>query len=70
MDLIAILSTVILMVTLGTLIIAIAAYIALKLRDRRKPTAVKLNMHEDSEIFEPVFLKRYLPPSTSEDMKD
>jgi hypothetical protein len=70
MDLIAILSTVILLVTLGTLTIAIAAYLALKLRDRRKPTSVKLNMQEDSEEFTPVFIKRYMPPSIKDDMKD
>ena len=70
MDLIAILSTVILLVTIGTITIAIAAYLALKLRDRRKPTSDRLNMHRESEEFTPVFLKRYMPPSKMNDLKD
>jgi heme/copper-type cytochrome/quinol oxidase subunit 2 len=70
MDLIAILSTVILLVTIGTITIAIAAYVALKLRDRRKPTTGRLNMHGETEDFSPVFLKRYMPPSKINDLKD
>ena len=37
MDIIGILSTVILLVTIGTITVAVAAYAALKLQDRRKP---------------------------------
>jgi hypothetical protein len=66
MDLIAILSTVILLVTIGTITVAIAAYAALKLRDRRKPKAGRLQVAESSKSFEPVFLKRYMPPSHSD----
>ncbi len=64
MDLVAILSTVILLVTIGTITIAIAAYVALKLRDRRKPKAGKLKLEGVVETFEPVFLKRYMPPAS------
>lgn len=63
MDLIAILSTVILVVTIGTITVAVAAYAALKLRDRRKPKKGQLQAAEGSTSFEPVFLKRYMPPS-------
>lgn len=67
MDLISILSTVILLVTIGTIAVAIAAYAALKLRDRRKPKAGKLNMQGESDEFVPVFLKRYMPSSKTDD---
>jgi hypothetical protein len=63
MDLIAILSTVILLVTIGTIAVAVAAYAALKLRDKRKPKKGKLDMGGEAPPFEPVFLKRYMPPS-------
>jgi hypothetical protein len=63
MDLIAILSTVILLVTIGTITVAIAAYAALKLRDKRKPKAGRLQAVEKSAAYEPVFLTRYMPPS-------
>lgn len=63
MDLVAILSTVILLVTIGTITIAIAAYVALKLRDRRKPKSGRLKLEGVVESFEPVFLKRYMPPA-------
>lgn len=69
MDLIAILSTVILLVTIATITIAIAAYVALKLRDRRKPTPGRLNMEGESEDFAPVFLKRHMPPCKTDDLK-
>jgi hypothetical protein len=66
MDLIAILSTVILLVTIGTITVAIAAYVALKLRDRRKPKAGRLQAAEKSAAYEPVFLTRYMPPSQAD----
>lgn len=60
MDLISILATVILLTTIGTLVVAVAAYVAFKLRDKRKPskkdpTAI---VHNPSE---PIFLTRYKP---------
>ena len=60
MDLISILATVILLTTIGTLVVAIAAYVAFKLRDKRKPmkkdpTASAINSTE------PIFLTRYKP---------
>jgi hypothetical protein len=69
MDLVAILSTVILLVTIGTITVAVAAYVALKLRDRRKPKAGRLKLEGVTESFEPVFLKRYMPPSRFEEAK-
>ena len=66
MDLIAFLSTVILLVTIGTITVAIAAYVALKLRDRRKPKPGRLQGVGNSSAFEPVFLKRYMPPSATD----
>ncbi len=63
MDLISILATVILLTTIGTLVVAVAAYVAFKLRDKRKPkrrdpTAV------NSGFAAPIFLKRYKPQQT------
>lgn len=63
MDLIAILSTVILLVTIGTIAVALAAYAALKLRDRRKPKPGRLKLDGQVTIIEPVFMQRYAPPS-------
>lgn len=62
MDIIAILSTIILLVTIGTITVAVAAYAALKLRDRRKPKAGRAQASNAVEEFQPVFLKRYSPP--------
>lgn len=64
MDLISILATVILLTTIGTLVIAIAAYVAFKLRDKRKPskkdpTVAALNPSE------PIFLTRYKPQKSA-----
>ena len=60
MDLVSILATVILVPTIGTLIVGVAAYMAFKLRDSRKP---KKNQKDDTldqkGAFEPVFLQRY-----------
>lgn len=63
MDLIAILSTIILLVTIGTITVAVAAYAALKLRDRRKPKAGRVQIDNAVDTFQPVFLKRYAPPA-------
>lgn len=67
MDLIAILSTVILVVTIGTITIAIAAYVALKLRDKRKPKKGRLGSRDENEEFTPVFLTRYKPKDKAVD---
>jgi hypothetical protein len=60
MDLISILATVILLTTIGTLIVAIAAYVAFKLRDKRKPTR-KDPTSLSNKPTEPIFLTRYKP---------
>ena len=65
MDLISILSTVILLVTIGTIAVALAAYGAVKVRDKRKPGGdqpvdIRLNGG-----FQPEFLTRYCPPDTA-----
>lgn len=60
MDLISLLATLILITTIGTLIVAIAAYAAFKLRDKRRPRRRDPTIaHEGPH--EPVFLKRYVP---------
>jgi heme/copper-type cytochrome/quinol oxidase subunit 2 len=63
MDIISILATVILFTTIGTLAVAVAAYIAFKLRDKRRPKKYDPTMHS-SGPYEPVFLKRYVPGGT------
>jgi heme/copper-type cytochrome/quinol oxidase subunit 2 len=53
-------STTVLVTTIATLVLAIAAYFAYKLREWRKP---KLSGGEKTTIdasFEPIFLKRHL----------
>ena len=60
MDIISVLSTVILLTTIGTLIVAIAAYGAFKLRDKRKPTRNDPTV-AGGKPTEPIFLKRYKP---------
>lgn len=60
MDLISILATVILITTLGTLVVAVAAYAAFKLRDKRKPRKKDPTMNNDGP-FEPIFLLQYNP---------
>lgn len=56
MDIIGILSTVILLVTIGTITVAVAAYAA-ELRDGRKPKpkAVGVPGHDATDDFQPVF---------------
>ncbi|MFZ6747125.1 hypothetical protein ACO0LC_28230 [Undibacterium sp. JH2W] len=60
MDLISILATVILITTIGTLVVGVAAYIAFKLRDKRKPKRKDTTIEEQGEI-QAIFLKRYVP---------
>ncbi len=62
MDLISILATVILVTTISTMVVGVGAYIAFKLRDRRKPTGKKIDDTLDfGRSPDPVFLKRYTP---------
>jgi len=58
MDFISILATVILFTTVGTLVVAVAAYAAYKLRERRKPVKRTSAMLATGEI-EPIFLEPY-----------
>lgn len=68
MDLISILATVILLTTIGTLVVAVAAYAAFKMREKRKPKRhdPTVPLHGSRE---PIFLTRYIPerspPTTS-----
>jgi heme/copper-type cytochrome/quinol oxidase subunit 2 len=41
MDLVSILATVILVTTIGTMVVGVGAYVAFKLRDKRKPSKKK-----------------------------
>ncbi|HMS07500.1 MAG TPA: hypothetical protein PKD73_17240 [Burkholderiaceae bacterium] len=65
MDLISILSTVILITTIGTMAVAVAAYVAFKLRDKRKP-GKKLITDASSDEWQPIFLTRYKPEATAQ----
>lgn len=62
MDLVSILATVILITTIGTMVVGVGAYMAFKLRDKRKPVKRKPGdaALPDGPI-EPVFLQRYVP---------
>jgi hypothetical protein len=60
MDLISLLATVILITTIGTLVVAVAAYIAFKLRDKRKPRRRDPTVNPDGP-HTPIFLQRYTP---------
>ncbi|MFO0394748.1 MAG: hypothetical protein ACK508_02545 [Lysobacteraceae bacterium] len=63
MDLFSILATVILLTTIGTLVVAVAAYAAFKMREKRKP-----KRHDPTVPLhgarEPVFLTRFIPETT------
>ena len=60
MDLISLLATVLLVTTIGTLVVGVAAYAAFKLRDKRRPESNTLS-RPDGEPLEPIFLERYSP---------
>ena len=66
MDLISILATVILLTTIGTLVVAVAAYAAFKMREKRKP-----KRHDPTVPLhgarEPIFLTRFIPETTKPD---
>ena len=60
MDFISILATILLFTTVATLAIALAAYAAFKMRERRKPGAKK-STSATGQALEPIFLERYVP---------
>lgn len=64
MDFISILATVILFTTIATLVVALAAYGAYKVRERAR---VKAKVTADrSDHLEPIFLERYMPTATEQ----
>ena len=60
MDFISILATILLFTTVATLAVALAAYAAFKMRERRKPGKSASGGGAVGEI-EPIFLDRYVP---------
>ena len=60
MDFISILATILLFTTVATLAVALAAYAAFKMRERRKP-GKKDASTSSTEVLEPIFLERYVP---------
>ena len=60
MDFISILATILLFTTVATLAVALAAYAAFKMRERRKP-GNKSASSASAEMLEPIFLDRYVP---------
>ena len=66
MDLISVLATVILIVTIGTLVVGVAAYAAFKLRDNRRPKRKDAHAATDG-VHKPIFLQPYTPTSTPKD---
>lgn len=67
MDLISILATVILVTTIGTMVVGVGAYVAFKLRDKRKPSKKRLDETLNlTGLSEPVFLTPYTPAALSD----
>lgn len=60
MNMISVFSTIILVTTIATLVLAIAAYFAYKLREWRKPKFSSGEKITIDETFEPIFLKRHM----------
>lgn len=60
MDFISILATILLFTTVATLAVALAAYAAFKMRERRKP-GQKAGAAGGPAQIEPIFLERYVP---------
>jgi heme/copper-type cytochrome/quinol oxidase subunit 2 len=60
MDLVSIFSTIVLVTTVATLVMAIVAYFAYKLREWRKPKAFSGDKISSESNFEPVFMKRFV----------
>jgi len=59
MNLISVFSTTLLVTTVATLVLAIAAYFAYKLREWRKPKSAGPEKSAKDAAFEPIFLKRH-----------
>lgn len=60
MDLVSIFSTIVLVTTIATLVMAVVAYFAYKLREWRKPKPFSGDKTSERN-FEPVFMKRFVP---------
>ncbi|HUX91227.1 MAG TPA: hypothetical protein VMV48_11130 [Gallionellaceae bacterium] len=67
MNLASFFSTTVLVTTIATLVLAIAAYFAYKLREWRKPKSSGGAKTTIDEPFEPIFLKRHMPNDTAQD---
>jgi hypothetical protein len=62
MDFISILATILLFTTVATLAVALAAYAAFKMRERRKPGQKNAAGAGGGAMqIEPIFLERYIP---------
>jgi hypothetical protein len=59
MDPLSFLANLLLSVTIGTLVVALTAYLAYKLREKRRPARGKPSPAGGDEA--PVFLRRYVP---------
>jgi hypothetical protein len=59
MDAVPVLSTVILIATVATLMLAVGSYLAFKMRERRKPVA----RAADASAPQKTFFVRYQPPA-------
>ena len=59
MDFVMVLSTVILISTLATLVLAVGSYMAFRMRDRRRPAPATAPVATSK-----VFFVRYRPPAT------
>ena len=60
MDLLQILASIILFTTVATLVVAIAAYAAYKIRERNRPVK-RASMALSAQDIQPVFLEPYTP---------
>ncbi len=59
-DLVSVFSSIILLATVSTLSIAVFAYVAYKVRERRKPDPSAAEASSKGEVFRPVFLRRHM----------
>lgn len=69
MNLISIFSTTVLVTTIATLVLALAAYFAYKLREWRKPKPHGGEKTTSDETFGPIFLKRHMLNDTAKDKR-